>query len=372
MKKNKLIKRIKLTLLYLISIFFGFYLTEYYFFNKDKKILNTMSKYNFYKESLKENYNSIYAINPFHNLDAVAISNYLPLSGVSNHHTITCNENGYFGKYLSDIHGFNNQNEIWNEKNISYLLIGDSFGLGSCVLNNESIQHNIKQFTNSTVLNLSLGGNGPLLEYAILREYLEFVNTKKVIWLFYEGNDLTDLERENRSPLLKKYLDDDLFSQNLYNLQNKNDAILLEYFEKNKKKLGFKLIKDFLKLKRLRENIDFNKIKKKDNIAIPENFLEIILAAKKLSNDNSADFYFVYLPTYNRFLEKKEIYPYKELSNLIKLNGINFINLQNIYFSKIKYPLDSFPNRKRGHYTAKTYKEISAIIIKEIEKLKNN
>ena len=101
-------------------------------------------------------------------------------------------------------------------------------------------------------------------------------------------------------------------------------------------------------------------------------FIEILSKAKNTVEEWGGEIYFVYLPTYNRFLEKKEIYPYKELSNLIKLNGINFINLKNIYFSKIKYPLDSFPNRKRGHYTAKTYKEISAIIIKEIEKLKNN
>jgi hypothetical protein len=146
-------------------------------------------------------------------------------------------------------------------------------------LNNQSIQSNISKFTNRSVLNLSIGGNGPLLEYATLREYLKFVNIKNVVWLFYEGNDLTDLEKENNSPLLKKYLDDSQFSQNLYNLQIKNDAILLEHFNKNKKKLYFKLITDFAKLKNLREKIYYNRIKKINKIEIPENFLKIILAA---------------------------------------------------------------------------------------------
>ena len=370
MKKNKL--KIKLIVLYLTSFFLGLYLTEYYFYNKNKKIHNTMSKYNFYEETLKVNKNTVYHINPFIDLEEAFINNYLPLSGVSNHHTITCNENGFFAKYLSDTYGFNNQNKTWKEKEINYLIIGDSFGLGACVLNNQSIQSNISKFANRSVLNLSIGGNGPLLEYATMREYLKFVNIKNVVWLFYEGNDLTDLEKENKSTLLKKYLDDKQFSQNLYNLQFKNDAILLEFFNKNKKKLSYKLIIDFVKLKYLRENIYYNRINKIDKIKIPENFLKIILSAKDLSSDNNANFYFVYLPTYNRFIGREKIYPYKEISHILISNGINFIDIQNIYFSKKKDPLNSFPNRSRGHYNAETYKEISKIIIEEIEKFENN
>ena len=294
------------------------------------------------------------------------------MSGASNHYTITCNENGFFGKYLSDRHGFNNQDKIWDEKVINYLLIGDSFGMGSCVLNNQSIQHNINILTNSSVLNLSIGGNGPLLEYATLREYLKFINTKRIIWFFYEGNDLIDLKNENKSKILRKYLDDQIFSQNLYNLQDKNDSIILKYFNKNKKKFRFKLIKDFIKLKRLRENIYYNKKNRTNFIKIPKNFLEIVLSAKKLSDNKNAEFYFVYLPSYNRFLNKKNIYPYQELTNLLVKNKVNFIDLVKIYFSKKKYPLDSFPNKMGGHYTAETYKEISRIIINEIEKFEKN
>ena len=60
-------------------------------------------------------------------------NNILPLSGVSNIKTITCNENGYYAIYDSDRYGFNNPDGEWDKKNIEYFLIGDSFTDGACV-----------------------------------------------------------------------------------------------------------------------------------------------------------------------------------------------------------------------------------------------
>ena len=357
---------IYLFLIYTICTLISLYLAEYYFYNEDKKLLKNISKYKFYKNNYEKSKNTIYHINPFLNIKDNSLINYLPLSGVSNHFTVTCNENGYFGKYLSDRYGFNNRNEIWNEKFIDYLIVGDSFSLGSCVSSDQTIQHNIEKLTNSSVLNLSLGGNGPLLKFATMREYFKYVEVKKVVWFFYEGNDLLDLKDENKSKLLKKYLDDPSFNQNLYNNQDKNDLILLDYFNRNKSKLKYKNTTDFVKLKRLREKIYFKK--KINQIKIPSNFLKIILEAKKLSEKNNSEFYFVYLPTFNRFIGGENIYPYKKLIDLLIKNKINLIDLQKIYFSKKKFPLESFPNKKKGHYTAETYKQISNIVINEIKK----
>ena len=47
--------------------------------------------------------------------------------------TIYCNEHGYFTNFMSDRYGFNNNDEVWDSDQIEYLLIGDSFLLGSCV-----------------------------------------------------------------------------------------------------------------------------------------------------------------------------------------------------------------------------------------------
>ena len=54
-----------------------------------------------------------------------------------------------------------------------------------------------KKIKSGSVLNLGYGDDGPLLEYATLREYLPLTNTKKAIWVYYEGNDLDNLDTED-------------------------------------------------------------------------------------------------------------------------------------------------------------------------------
>ena len=55
-----------------------------------------------------------------------------PLSGISNSKTIHCNESGFYSIYQSDRYGFNNPDEEWDNSEIEYLLIGDSFT--NCVI----------------------------------------------------------------------------------------------------------------------------------------------------------------------------------------------------------------------------------------------
>ena len=47
-----------------------------------------------------------------------------------------------------------------------------------------------------------------------MKEYLNH-EVENLIWLYYEGNDLRDLEVELNNPILKKYFKDNLFTQNL-------------------------------------------------------------------------------------------------------------------------------------------------------------
>ena len=48
----------------------------------------------------------------------------------------------------------------------------------------------------------------------LYREYLNN-NVKNVLWFYYEGNDLSAIPLELNSPILKKYLDDRNFNQDL-------------------------------------------------------------------------------------------------------------------------------------------------------------
>ena len=60
------------------------------------------------------------------------------------------------------------------------------------------------ELSNKSVLNLGYGGNGPLIEYATLREYLS--SNVKVIWIYFEGNDLNDLNNEIKNKILNSYM----------------------------------------------------------------------------------------------------------------------------------------------------------------------
>src|SRR5689334_13983165 len=66
------------------------------------------------------------------------------------------------------------------------------------------------------LLSLGVSGFGPLSELAVLREYLTIMKPRTVLWLYFEGNDLTeDLPFERHVPILRAYLDDPVFRQGL-------------------------------------------------------------------------------------------------------------------------------------------------------------
>ena len=190
-----------------------------------------------------------------------------PLSGISHSKTIVCNENGYYSTYESDRYGFNNLNSEWDESKIEYLLIGDSYVQGGCVNRPNDIASVLRKLSKKSVLNLGYGGNGPLIEYATLKEYYK-PSTKNVLWFYYEGNDFYDLDNELGDKTLKKYLNNSNFSQNLKNNQIQiddinskliNDTFLgnkLQNIKKNSK-IKYKVIK-FLRLDKTKNVIRNN------------------------------------------------------------------------------------------------------------------
>ena len=217
-----------------ISLIISIYLFEGYLTFKKQRLDNHSYK-PLLKKRLYENqtgnkwdrrkkieiYNELIKINKKVVVNA-APSNYLsknnysifPLAGISNSKTIYCNENGNYSIYQSDRYGFNNPDWEWDKKKIEYLLVGDSYAHGACVNRPNDISSVLRNLSNKSVLNLGQGGNGPLIEYATLREYLN-TNVKKVLWIYYEGNDLINLINEKDNKFLINYLNDLNFTQNL-------------------------------------------------------------------------------------------------------------------------------------------------------------
>ena len=308
--------------------------------------------------------------------------NLFPLSGFSNKKTINCNENGYYSIFQSDRFGFNNPDTEWDSHEIDFLLVGDSFTLGSCVNRPHDIASKLRIFSNQNVLNLGYVANGPLFQYATLREYLG-KNVKNIIWLYYE-NDIFDLDRDLKSNILLKYLNDKSFSQKLkFKQDNINDA-LAEFLSKvesleskkqqnDKKEKNSKIykIEKFLTLKNIRE-LFLDKYLKSYNIQkkIRPEFEQILFKSKELSNKNNSDFYFVFLPSYKRYAygyDNEEIL-YNEIKNIVDKLNIKFIDIHSKFLSGKKNPLEYFPFRTSGHYNIEGYKEVSKIIYEFVKK----
>ena len=205
----------------LSSIIFALYLFEgYAAFYGNIGVWQLVKKIKLYKEQTGKQYDTRSTLNVYKDLkdnnESVVFTiapnyyeekKFYSLSGVSNVETIACNENGYYSFYKSDRYGFNNPDNEWDKKDIEFLLIGDSFIHGQCVNRPHDITSVLRTLSKKSALNLGYRGNGPLKEYAILREYLR-PGVKYILWFYYENSDINDLEDELKSQILLNYIKD--------------------------------------------------------------------------------------------------------------------------------------------------------------------
>jgi hypothetical protein len=334
------------------------------------------SKLDIYKELKKNNNKITVSYYP----ETLVNKNYsnvpFPLSGLPNSETVHCNENGYHSIYQSDRYGFNNPDNEWDKKEIEYLLVGDSFTHGACVNRPSDIGSVLRNLSDKSVLNLGMSGNGPLIEYATLREYLN-TKVKKVLWIYYERNDLTDLESEKKNNILINYLKDLNFTQNLKLKQNDIDTLLsnlieelIEEREKAREKerekereretFKFKLIK-FIKI----YNTRFLILSASAPAPAPApEFKQILQLTKELTNKNNSKLYFVYLPTYSRYKTSYDNTNYNLIKEIVNELKIPFIDIHKEVFEIEKNPLKLFPFELVGHYTIDGYKKVAETIYK--------
>jgi lysophospholipase L1-like esterase len=296
-----------------------------------------------------------------------------PLSGISNSETVHCNENGYYSIYQSDRYGFNNPDNEWDKKEIEYLAVGDSFTHGACVNRPNDISSVLRNLSNKYVLNLGMDGNGPLIEYATLREYLD-KNVKKVLWIYYEGNDLINLKNELKNNFLNNYLKDLNFTQNLKFKQNDIDSLLsnlvVKEAKKSKRKINrerknsfkSKLIK-YIKIYNTRILILSAPARIPEPEASPK-FKEILQLTKELVYKNNSKLYFVYLPEFDHYKKTYINKNYNLVKNIVNELNIPFIDMHKEVFEKEQNPLKLFPFELYGHYNIEGYKKVTETIYK--------
>ena len=361
---------------YLIIIFFSlilsFYSFEFYIIYKNdfKKISNyknnfdidydRRTKFEIFKDLNEKDTYVVTIAGKLYN-SILKKENFFPLSGISNSNTIHCNENGYYSIYKSDRYGFNNPDNEWDEEEIEYLIVGDSFVHGNCVNRPNDISSVLRGISKKNVINLGYEHHrGPLMEYASLREYFKD-NVKKVLWVYFEGNDLYDLNNELNNEILIKYLKDNTFSQNLIDSQNRIDNLAKKIIYK-KSLDDLKIESLFIKFLKIYNTRSLIKLIFNPNETFFHNkneFIKILKLTKQLTEANKANLYFVYLPDFNRYVTNYDNSNYLEIKKIIDDLKIPFIDIHKDVFQKEANPLDLFPFGQKGHYNIIGYKKVA-------------
>jgi hypothetical protein len=312
-----------------------------------------------------------------------------PLGGISNKTIVYCNESGQYKIFKSDEHGFNNPRGLYKKGEIKIALIGDSFTIGSCVKEGEDMGSLLRSM-GFNVLNLGNGGNGPLIELATLKEYAEPIQPEIVLWVYYEGNDLNDLENERKASMLMQYLEDDYHTQNLLKRQDEIDAALIKYvnsqwiknihlhatpyqnYQEEKPRKNRDSLK-IIKLWHLRSRLKLLNPQKRTRITnLKKNlslFSEILTTANQWTSDWGGKFYFVYLPSMERYINDNNNGNFcgrDDVLAIVHKLGIPLIDFHEV-LNKHPDPLSLTPFLG-AHYNAEGYKLLSDFIIEHLRK----
>jgi len=374
--------------LILVSTTIGLYLLQALLLIKEGNLIadltyDTRDVLHVYKDLVKNNPDIILTPVPRNFLEEKN-QKIFSFSGISKKKTIGCNENGYYSIFDSDRYGFNNPDDDWDKKEIEFLLIGDSMAHGSCVNQPDTIGGNLRKLIeNGGVLSLGQRSNGPLIEYAALKEYLHLIKVKRVLWLYFEGDDLINLPIEINNKILNKYLNDKNYSQNLYLRQNEIDQKLIHKYNsvkthilsRNKKKTSFPRFLKLYFLRKITIERFFAQKAFSDPRVISAEFKKIIKLSKSLVEANQAKLYFIYIPEIHRYIKKldndKNYNDYEKVVQFVNYVGIPVIDINKELFSKQKDKLSLFPFRSRNHFTEKGYKLIAETIFNKIQKFEN-
>ena len=303
-----------------------------------------------------------------------------PLGGVSGVETVLCNETGQFVTYRSDAWGFNNPPGIASQK-IRVLALGDSFAHGFCVAPERNFVSLIgEKFP--PAYNLGSGGNGPLLELAGLKEYGPTAKPDYVLWFFFEGNDLNNLEMESIHLLLKKYLDQG-YTQNLASTQDRIDRELGRFLEaamaEEESKSGLRF-KDLVMLRNLRRLLglgtsSYEAEKEKGPGPQPKEpdwplFERIITEARQTAAQWGGQIILVYLPEQQRFLGTSRASLSRERKTLLEFllrEGVPVVDLAPVFAARPdSLALFNIPD-KPSHYNVAGHELVAREVIRFLE-----
>jgi hypothetical protein len=316
-----------------------------------------------------------------------------PLGGISQKTIVYCNQIGQQKILESDEHGFDNPKGLYKNGVINAALVGDYFAFGRCGMSGEDLGSRLQNM-GITSLNLENGNNGPLSDLAILKEYVEAIRPEIVLWVYFEGNDLRDLDGERTASMLMRYLEDG-YSQNLLERQVEIDTILVKYITSQHLTIeGKRQIEDQLKekanlleAKRIKPKIirlwhlrnslglinktyheQTNKRITNYKSQLPL-FSEVLATAYKRTSDWGGKFYFVYIPAMDRYTNDNDngaLFDRDDVLASVHKLGIPVIDFHEA-LKKLPDPLSFNPFLTAG-YNAQSYKLVSELIVSRLKK----
>ena len=277
---------------------------------------------------------------------------FFPLAGIGSTPTVYCNENGQYVTYVSDRFGFHNFGNVENDHGI--LLLGDSFTQGGCVPSERNLAGWLSN-RKLNVVNLGLSSSGPLIELAVLKEYGVLFKPKIVFWIYFEGNDLTDLQIEWTRPSLRKYLEVENFSQHLKDRQPEIDEFWKKHWQEISQNHPPLKLKETTWGEKLKHHVNLDSLKNKyhvlkdymalkagvqkkeiqvENIYVRNlNYTEalsrfklVMTAAQAAVVPFASKIIFVYLPSYERYALNLSDHK-AELRDMIENLGIPFLDM---------------------------------------------
>ena len=153
-----------------------------------------------------------------------------PISTIPNTETYYCNEGYGLVTYKSDRLGFRNPDYVWDRLSINsnnLFVLGDSFTMGACVHEGDSIPDQIRANSNFNVINLASGGNGAYEYIAnfklLINEFAKKSNQSFDVLIVFFANDnvenyknLSSRLLENSPPIIEISDDYDISINNLY------------------------------------------------------------------------------------------------------------------------------------------------------------
>ena len=326
-----------------------------------------------------------------------------PLGGIANKKTVM-EYKGFAVDHPvieTDEYGFNNKKGLYNENDVDIVLIG------GCTLEyvgeNNPFEENIGERLrnlNYKAINLSKqGANIDDMYLPILKEYAEPLKPKVVIFGFAGA---LDNSHPPESPILRKYVHEENFTQNLMERQTEIDNLLKDFLYQNweKKELAkiekqrYKniflrflshLTPSSARLPYLRHKLIPNiEIEKVDRVKLPgysglpsPYFITIVEKMNKRVSSWGGKLYGMYWPAIARyrqlgfehtkpdFVKPEEFYG--NIEEAFAMRGIGLINTMEDVFDVHPDPLSLFPQRVDPHPNTEAKRLVANAIAKRLQ-----